>query len=301
MLYDIEEHIRISKCIDASDEAAADRIQDSLRDRWEHGRMMAEERGGKKKLPDGRMAELVAATGKSAQELSYRMQFAERYPTEDQFSTAVENCTSWNKARAGLPKPTKPKPESGLPTSAPAPHPRREELVELAEQGMSSPEISKATGVPRDTLRRELERVAIERKAQAEAATIDWKSIPATAQQKLDMARRQIRNELEVEAQARVTAEIQRIFDRTRAEYEQLKARTDRILDSHKGVFTKADFSVIQACLHPDNSASAEKRAQAFDLFRAAQDVLVGEKDQPTKRIELPSLDELKRRRESKQ
>ena len=35
----------------------------------------------------------------------FRMQFAERYPTEDELSTASRQFVSWNQARASLPKP----------------------------------------------------------------------------------------------------------------------------------------------------------------------------------------------------
>jgi hypothetical protein len=299
MLYDIEEHIRISKCIDVAEERAADSVQESLRDRWEHGRMMLAERGGKKKLPDGRMAELVKATGCGQSELKYRMQFAEQYSEEIGFANALANCTSWKQVIASLPKPSKPKPKPEPKTAKS----RDPELLDAVREAVAGGEykredLANQFGVTNGIMDVAHSFVLGERNA----PTVNWESIPATAKQKLEMAQRQIRRELEAEAQARVTAEIKRIFERTRNDYEQLKARTDRILDAHAGVFTKAEFAVIQACLHPDSrlSVSDEKLAEAFRVFRAAEDILVGEKEQPTKRISLPSLDELKKRRAAK-
>ncbi len=299
MLYDIEDHITISKCIDVAEEHAADSIQESLWERWKHGRMMLEERGGKKKLPDGRMSELVKATGKSSPELNNRMLFAARYPSEEQFYNALENCSSWRDVIKSLPKPSRPKPESE--PAAYKRHERYDEVVALFDQGLSVKQIEKELGMGRQ-VRHILEREKLERHVKAESSPLDWDSIPANVKQKLEIAQRHIRQELEVEVQARVITEIKRIFERTRNDYESLKAKTDRILDSHTGVFTKAEFGGIQACLHPDSrlSVSDEKLAEAFRLFRAAEDVLVGEKEQPTKRMALPSLDELKKRRAAK-
>ena len=297
MLHDIEDLLVIEKRIDTVEDDAAELARESIRDRWESGRWMLAQRKGKQ-LPKGAMAELVEATGKSSSELNYRVQFAERYSTEAEVSSAMETFTSWTQVKSSLPKPSKTKPR----TEPKIAKSRDPELLNAIREAVAADqykrqELAQEFNVHNSIMDLAHNYVLGER----DAAPIDWKSAPGTYADRYEREVVKIRRKLELEAQARVTAEVQRIFERTRAEYEQLKARTDRILDSHKGVFTKAEFSVIQACLHPDNSASTEKRAQAFDLFRAAQDVLVGEKDQPTKRIELPSLDELKRRRASKQ
>ena len=42
-------------------------------------------------------------------------------------------------------------------------------------------------------------------------------------------------------------------------------------------VFTPDDYKTILACLHPDNSASQDKRARAFDLFKQKERRLVGQ------------------------
>jgi len=80
--------VLIDKRIDAAE-------TDGLRQRWEFGRLMLAARQGLKRLPNGFLAELVERTGKSQRELSYRAQFAERFPTEDQLRNALQSFDSW--------------------------------------------------------------------------------------------------------------------------------------------------------------------------------------------------------------
>lgn len=75
---------------------------DALRDRWEFGQLMIEARDGMGRLPNGYMTALVGRTGKSRSELGYRVQFAERYPTEAELSTAVDSFRSWFDIRNSL-------------------------------------------------------------------------------------------------------------------------------------------------------------------------------------------------------
>ena len=71
---------------------------DAVETRWDFGRRVFDERvaNGGKQLPHGRMEELVAATGKSSSEISYRVQFAEKYPTLEKVSNALETFGSWH-------------------------------------------------------------------------------------------------------------------------------------------------------------------------------------------------------------
>jgi hypothetical protein len=87
--WDFEELVLIDKRIDTSETEA-------IRDRWEFGRRMLADRDGKKRLPNGYMAALVERTGKSRSELGYRIQFAERFPTEAELSNALDSFTSWH-------------------------------------------------------------------------------------------------------------------------------------------------------------------------------------------------------------
>lgn len=63
--------------------------------RWEFGRELLLRRVSKQ-LPNGLLDELSEATGKSRTELQYRVQFAERYPTEVEVSNAVGHFKSWH-------------------------------------------------------------------------------------------------------------------------------------------------------------------------------------------------------------
>jgi hypothetical protein len=42
-------------------------------------------------------------------------------------------------------------------------------------------------------------------------------------------------------------------------------------------MFSADEYRTILACLHPDNSASSEKRARAFQLFKQKERRLVGQ------------------------
>lgn len=70
-----------------------------LRARWEFGRELVAARDGAGRLPNGFLARVVAETGASRAELTYRMQFAERFPTEDELFTAVNSYGSWHEVR----------------------------------------------------------------------------------------------------------------------------------------------------------------------------------------------------------
>jgi hypothetical protein len=83
----VQRLVAIDRKIDKSETTA-------LRARWEFGKLMLAERKGKQ-LPKGMLDELAEATGKSRQELGYRMRFAERYPTEDELANALATFTSW--------------------------------------------------------------------------------------------------------------------------------------------------------------------------------------------------------------
>lgn len=87
--FDYETLLTIDKRIDAAE-------AEGIRERWEFGRIMLAARGGKKRLPNGYLAELVERTGKSQTELSNRIRFAEAYPTEAELSIALESCESWH-------------------------------------------------------------------------------------------------------------------------------------------------------------------------------------------------------------
>lgn len=77
------------------DAQIAERDKSALRDRWEFGRLIIAARESNGRVPMGYMAALVERTGRSRQELSYRAQFAERFPSEDDLSNALDKFGSW--------------------------------------------------------------------------------------------------------------------------------------------------------------------------------------------------------------
>lgn len=118
--------------------------------------------------------------------------------------------------------------------------------------------------------------------------TIDWDSIPGSKQEALERAKRSIRKELEreyaaklaeavkeeraqyVESLAQRKAKLDEDFQQMQAlasaEYEKYR-RINAIQKAKGGIITKAQYLTVIACLHPDNSASPEKRAEAFRIF----------------------------------
>lgn len=288
----IQEFVDLDKRITVAEEQAADSIRESIRDRWEFGRLMLAERKGKK-LPTGMLDELVEATGKSRAELQFRMQFAEQYETEDQLSTAIGNYGSWTQVKKSLPKP-KPQPDVPKP-KPPKPAPKadrpdvEEKINEFEDRGekYSAKDVVEAVGgdISVDTVERKQKAVRAERAA----PPVAWDTIPHTSQVKLEQAKRGIRRELEREFRTRLMA----AQDQYRAECDANVAAYKAQLDSTaralnmmrdderrrlqmsidvykaKGLITSAEYDLIRSCLHPDSrlSVSDEKLAKAFRLF----------------------------------
>lgn len=92
-----DELLELDRRIDKEDGLQADAFRAATLARWEFGRRIKAERdaNGGKRLPQGRMAELCALTGKKDRELNYRMQFAELCPTETEVSQRVAEVASW--------------------------------------------------------------------------------------------------------------------------------------------------------------------------------------------------------------
>lgn len=278
---DIEELLRIDKRIDTVEDRIADGLRESLRDRWEFGRRMLAERKGGKQLPNGYLDTLAKATGKSRAELQFRMQFAERYPTEAEVSTPIGTFTSWVQVKRSLPKPgnAKPKPV------APKRHRKHEEVIDLSSQGLSRHQVAEKSGVGERQVRHIAEREAIE----ADAAPVIWDTIPGNQREKLDRAKASIRRELEREFRtrlladqdqyraacdanvatykAKLTADAQREREARDEERQRYKLYID--VARARGLITQDDYNVIRTCLHPDSRGAVtdEKLATAFRLF----------------------------------
>lgn len=77
--------------------------EEALRARWEFGRrLLLEREEGKKKIPDGLMAQIVEEFDIGEREVQYRMRFAEACQGEDEFRTAMRNWKSWTQIKRNL-------------------------------------------------------------------------------------------------------------------------------------------------------------------------------------------------------
>jgi hypothetical protein len=94
---ELQEYVDLQQQIADADARADGAASEGIRARWEFGKLLLQERyaRGGKQLPNGRMAEIVQATDLSRADISRRMQFAEKFPTEGQVSRACETYKSW--------------------------------------------------------------------------------------------------------------------------------------------------------------------------------------------------------------
>jgi hypothetical protein len=293
---DLDELIIIDKRIDAAEDHAADSLRESLRDRWEFGQLMLAKRKGKQ-LPKGMLDAMAEAIGKSRSELKYRMQFAERYPTENELANAVGQFPSWKQVIRSLPKPP---PENGSPSIKPTPAPKadrpevEEKINEFEDRGVrySAQDVVDAledSDIGIHTVARKRRAVQAAREAAAEAAPVAWETIPGNQQVKLERAKRSMQRQLDKEYQARLLAELDQHrakldsdFAAHKAAYDAQNAAVKAMRDDErrrykegievyraKGLITPDEYNVIRSCLHPDSRASVtdEKLAAAFRLF----------------------------------
>ncbi len=75
-----------------------------LRARWEFGKELMKERRPKQ-LPKGRVAEIEQATGVARREIQRRMQFAEKFSTEEALARLIQDHLDWADVRESLPAP----------------------------------------------------------------------------------------------------------------------------------------------------------------------------------------------------
>jgi hypothetical protein len=68
----------------------------AIRARWEYGRkILALYAPGKKQLPNGVLDAIAGDLGAQRSEVSARIKFAKKFPTEAEVSTAIETFGSW--------------------------------------------------------------------------------------------------------------------------------------------------------------------------------------------------------------
>ena len=149
-------------------------------------------------------------------------------------------------------------------------------------------DLAKEFGITGGTLSAAENYVIGEENAIATAAPIAWESLGPTAAKRADEAKRRIQKQLDKEYAEKVAAETARlkveagkavedhkaqlladaVKEREARDAERKRYKTACDVFRANGVMVESDYKTILACLHPDNSASTEKRAEAFRLFR---------------------------------
>jgi hypothetical protein len=67
-------------------------------------------------------------------------------------------------------------------------------------------------------------------------------------------------------------------LDRMTKEAGEKAVHYNKMINSHRAIFTETEFNNIRNCLHPDNSASESNRKDAFMAFNAKKLALTGKK-----------------------
>jgi len=151
----------------------------------------------------------------------------------------------------------------------------------VLDEGKSYGEAQAQTGLSSTVVRSAVAREEGRREAIANPVIV-LTDLSMSAQQKLETAIRQHQKKLDLEFTERVRVKV--LLD-TEARLKWMKEKEDwanKIIASHKGVFSKEEFRKIRACLHPDVTSYVHA-AEMLQLFSKHERVLV--------KPELPKLD----------
>lgn len=132
--------------------------------------------------------------------------------------------------------------------------------------------------------------VAYER-GRRELPPIEWSSIPATAQEKIQAEVNRHRRKLDLEFRQHVLDEVKRRIDEiVLPNWKKTIDQAQELYKHRRGAMDKATFNKIRRALHPDSRASISDKvlAEAFDTFMSLEKFLLDEKDSPTQIGDLP-------------
>jgi hypothetical protein len=128
-------------------------------------------------------------------------------------------------------------------------------------------------------------RIAELEAARGKEPLIDASTLPMSAQEKLETAKRQQMKRLGAEFEQLVANEVRRRIDEMvlphwKEQIEQAKTLYER----RRGAMDKETFNAIRRVLHPDSrkAISDKKLGEAFDTFMRLEKYLLNEKDSPT-------------------
>lgn len=199
--------------------------------------------------------------------------------------------TLGRKKSPGRPKgPPKPPKEKKVRTG---PKPERHKFDQTQEQlaatkvldeGKTRAQAAAEAGVTEKVVQFAVEREQGRREAKADPE-IDVATFSLSQKEKFDTAVRQYRRKLDLEYDQRRTNEIREHLDGYLLPLYRTKlAEAEAVLKSRKGIMSLKDWELVRNCLHPDNSASTEKRQRAFNLWNEEKLklVILAEKDNQT-------------------
>jgi len=199
--------------------------------------------------------------------------------------------TASNPKGAGRPKGTL-KPERRMNTKPDA----EAAAKAVLDEGKTYAEMEAATGLSGTVLRSAIAREEGRREVLADPE-VKPEDLSMSAQQKLEAAIRQHKKKMDLEFEERVR---QKVLSDTKERLEWMKKKEDwanRIIDSHKGIFSRQDYRKILACLHPDHN-SFQFAGEALQAFSKQEKVLVKPEPPVLSGPPLPTLAEMLASRE---
>lgn len=121
---------------------------------------------------------------------------------------------------------------------------------------------------------------------------IDVKSLPISAQEKIEIVLRQEKRKLQDEFEQRVRMEVKEALrERVLPQYEKEMEEARSIIKSRKGLMSREMYRLILGCLHPDrvsDFALKERYTKAFHEFKNLELQLCNEKEMPTNQAPIP-------------
>jgi len=142
-------------------------------------------------------------------------------------------------------------------------------------------------------------KTSVERELGRREPPIELKTLPPDDQKRVATALDAEKRRLQASFEQAVLDEVKRRIDKTVLPHYNKQAFEHRqIIEARKGVMTRKDYLLIASCLHPDQSASKERLADAFIAFTKHELALCAEKEMPTSGAPIPrTYDEMMKRR----
>lgn len=147
-----------------------------------------------------------------------------------------------------------------------------------ADEPISPHKLEKEHGISHVTFDMAITAELARKEAEADQP-IDASTLSMSAQEKLEIAKRQQQKAWEREKEELIRLAALKLIEELLLPHWKEKfdraERIEKMLSKRRGLMSEANYKTILACLHPDNSASTTKRNEAFRLFSELKDYLV--------------------------